>query len=166
MLKVSTEIGSRLCGSKAAMTSDSVVSDLMPPLWEEVLWPFLNAWDSVRLRTTSTQWNVPGRYGPNGELFFFLLETAAGPQGVGSVWVPASQSKQSMIEENSGRSENGSSVSSAVRMKTPWVMTRCYHQATWIRRHDCPFPARLGGGKGSPGLSYSIRCAMPRIVRS
>ena len=31
------------------MTSDRrVVSDLMLPLWEEVLWPFLDAWDSVR----------------------------------------------------------------------------------------------------------------------
>ena len=37
------------------MTSDWVVSDLMLPLWEEVLWPFLDAWDSVRLRTTATQ---------------------------------------------------------------------------------------------------------------
>ena len=55
------------------MTSDRV-SDLMLPLWEEVLWPFLAAWDSVRLRTTSSQWNVPGRYGPYGELFFFLLK--------------------------------------------------------------------------------------------
>ena len=49
-------------------------SDLMLPFWEEVLWPFLDAWDSVRLRTTSTQWNVPGRYGPDSELFFFLLK--------------------------------------------------------------------------------------------
>ena len=56
------------------MTSDRVVSDLMPPLWEELLWPFLDASDSVRLRTTATQWNVPGRYGPHGELFFFLLK--------------------------------------------------------------------------------------------
>ena len=55
------------------MTSDRVVSDLMLPLWEEALWPFLDAWDSVRLRTTSTQWNVPGRYGSYGELFLFLL---------------------------------------------------------------------------------------------
>ena len=34
--KVSTEVGSRLCGSKAAMTCDRVVSDLLLPLWEEV----------------------------------------------------------------------------------------------------------------------------------
>ena len=39
----------RLCGVRSL------------PLWEEVLWPFLDALDSVRLRTTSTQWNVPGR---------------------------------------------------------------------------------------------------------
>ena len=54
------------------MTSDRVVSDMMLLWWEQVLWPFLNAWDSVRLRTTSSQWNVPGRYRPYGELFFFL----------------------------------------------------------------------------------------------
>ena len=36
-------------GSKAAMTSNRVVSGLMLPLWEEVLWPFVDA----RLRTTS-----------------------------------------------------------------------------------------------------------------
>ena len=28
----------------------------------------------MRLRATSSQWNVPGRYGPYGELFFFLLK--------------------------------------------------------------------------------------------
>ena len=67
-------IGLRLCGSKAAMISDRVVSDLMLPLWEEVLWPFLDAWDTVRLRTTSTQWHVPGRYGPYGELYFFIFK--------------------------------------------------------------------------------------------
>ena len=31
-------------------TSDRVVPDLMLPLWEDILWPFLDAWDSVRLR--------------------------------------------------------------------------------------------------------------------
>ena len=72
--KISTEAGSRHIGSKAAMACDRVVSDLMLPLWEEVLWPFLDAWDSVRLRTTSQQWNVPRRYGPYGELFFLLVK--------------------------------------------------------------------------------------------
>ena len=36
------------------MISNRVVSGLMPPLWEEVLWPVLDAWDSVRLRTSSS----------------------------------------------------------------------------------------------------------------
>ena len=56
------------------MTGDRVVSGLVLPLWEEVLWPFLDAWDSVRLRKASTQWNVPGRYGPSGELLFLFLK--------------------------------------------------------------------------------------------
>ena len=56
------------------MTCRRVGSGLILPLWEEVLWPFLDAWDSVRLRTGSTQCNVLGRYGPHGELFFLLLK--------------------------------------------------------------------------------------------
>ena len=31
-------------------------------------------WDSVRPRTASTHWNVPGKYGPHGELLFFLIQ--------------------------------------------------------------------------------------------
>ena len=45
------------------MACDRVVSDLMLLLWEDAFWPFLDAWDSVRLRTNSAQWNVPERYG-------------------------------------------------------------------------------------------------------
>ena len=41
--------------------------------WEGV-WPNLDRWDSVRLRTASTHWNVPGRGAPHGELFFFLTQ--------------------------------------------------------------------------------------------
>ena len=39
----------------------------------EGVWPQLDPWDSVRLRTASTCWNVPRKCGPHGELFFFLL---------------------------------------------------------------------------------------------
>ena len=39
--------------------------------WEGV-WPFLEPWDVEGLRTTSGVWNVLGKYGPYGELFFFL----------------------------------------------------------------------------------------------
>ena len=31
-------------------------------------------WVSVSLRTVSTHWNVPGKYGPHGQLFFFLVK--------------------------------------------------------------------------------------------
>ena len=54
------------------MTSDRVVSDLFLPLWEEVLWSFLDAWDSVRLRTTFRDGMSQGGNEPCGELFFFL----------------------------------------------------------------------------------------------
>ena len=43
------------------------------PFWEGV-WPCLDPWDSACLRTASTFWNVPGKYGPHGELFFFLIK--------------------------------------------------------------------------------------------
>ena len=55
-----------------------VGSGVVPELWKKPLcervWPYLDPWDSVRLRTASTHWNVPGQYGPHGELFFFLLK--------------------------------------------------------------------------------------------
>ena len=43
------------------------------PSWERV-WFHLDPWDSVRLRTASVHWNVPKKYGPHGELFFFHLK--------------------------------------------------------------------------------------------
>ena len=100
------------------MTSDRVVSDLMLPLWEEVLWPFLDAWDSVRLRTTSTQWNVPVRYGPYDKLFLFLLKKEPmllrelvrfGPSiPVEAVKACAMVGLHMMAEENSWRTDSGS----------------------------------------------------------
>ena len=43
------------------------------PMWEGV-WPYLDPMDSVCLRTASMEWNVPGKYGLDGELFFFLIQ--------------------------------------------------------------------------------------------
>ena len=43
------------------------------PIWEGV-WPFLDPWDVVGLRTTASVQNVPVTYGPHGELFFFLTK--------------------------------------------------------------------------------------------
>ena len=35
---------------------------------------FVDACHSVQLRTASTQWNIPGKSRPHGELFFFLIQ--------------------------------------------------------------------------------------------
>ena len=43
------------------------------PIWEGV-WPYLDPMDRVCLRTASMEWNAPGKYGPHGELFFFLIQ--------------------------------------------------------------------------------------------
>ena len=43
------------------------------PIWEDV-WPPLDQMDSVRLRTASTLWYDPKKYGPHGELIFFLMK--------------------------------------------------------------------------------------------
>ena len=43
------------------------------PIWEAV-WPYWDPMDSVCLRTASVEWNVAGKYGPHGELFFFLIQ--------------------------------------------------------------------------------------------
>ena len=48
---------------------------MVPKTWDTpVMLDHLDPWDSVRLRTASTHRNVPGKYGPHGELFFFLLK--------------------------------------------------------------------------------------------
>ena len=52
-------------------------SGMVPKVWDktavEGVWPYLDLWDNVRLRTASVEWNVPGKYGPPGELFFSFL---------------------------------------------------------------------------------------------
>ena len=76
----------------------------------------------MRPRTTSTQWNVPGRYGPYGELFFFLLKkepmvlrelVRCGPSiPVEAVKACALVGLHIMAEEYSWRTDSGSSFSS------------------------------------------------------
>ena len=170
------------------MTSDRVVSDLMLQLWEEVLWPFLDAWDSVRLRTTSTQWNVPRRYGPYGELFFFLMEKEPMVlrelvRLVPSIWphgeflfllvqkkpavVPDSEAFNSfigdglLVPELKGGSE-ASDDDQADNMSNEALYVIGLHGSV----DNLSRPTRLGGGKGSPELPYSIGHAVPRIIRS
>ena len=47
------------------------------PIWAGV-WPYLDPMDSVCFRTASMEWNVPGKYGPHGESFFFLIQKEPG----------------------------------------------------------------------------------------
>ena len=43
------------------------------PIWKGI-WPHLGPMDGVCLRTAPVEWNVPGKYGPHGGLFFFLIQ--------------------------------------------------------------------------------------------
>ena len=49
----------------------------------EGVWLYLDPMDGVCLRTASVEWNVPGKFGPHGELFFFQIqkEPALAPVG-------------------------------------------------------------------------------------
>ena len=146
------------------MTCDRVGSGLIPdlwgkPLWEEVLRPFLDARDSVRLRTASTQWNVPGRYGPHGELFFYLLKKELselvrfGPRiPVETVKACALIGLKMMAEENAWRSNSGSSASSSSSCEDNVGNDAVRHRATW------------GGGEGSIELPHSPGHVVPGIA--
>ena len=153
------------CGIEVATTCGRVGSSLVQELWGKPLWekgwPFLDAWDSVRLRTASTQWNIPGKYGPHGELLFFLVQKKP-------AFVPDSEAFNSFIGDGFRVPElkDGSEVSDGdqadnVSNEALYVIglhgsgdkiSRCLHD--------------LGGGKGSPGLPYSIGHVVPRIIRS
>ena len=56
------------------MLRSDVGAGFLQLLWVKPIWPFLDPWDSVCLRTASVEWNVPGKYGPHGELFFVLIQ--------------------------------------------------------------------------------------------
>ena len=40
------------------------------------------------LRTASIEWNVPRKYGPYGELFFFLIQKEPATEEVGETFSP------------------------------------------------------------------------------
>ena len=67
--------GPRPCGGSGLQWLAQASSGT--PIWEGV-WPYLDPWDSVCLRTASVEWNVPGKYGPHGELFFLPDSEGAG----------------------------------------------------------------------------------------
>ena len=46
----------------------------LPPMFVEGVWTYFDPMDSVSFRTASMEWNEPGKYGPHGELCFFLIQ--------------------------------------------------------------------------------------------
>ena len=60
------------------MAPSAVGAKSLQKVWEglgwEGMWPLLDLWDVVGYRTTASIWNVPKKYGPYGELFFFFLK--------------------------------------------------------------------------------------------
>ena len=54
------------------MRSPVACAGFLQSLWEKPIWE--DPMDSVCLRTVSMEWNVPGKFGPHGELFFFLIQ--------------------------------------------------------------------------------------------
>ena len=64
--------------TRTAMACSWVSSGILKKKWErpfsEGVWPYLDPWGSVRLRTASTHRNFPGKFGPHSELIFFLIK--------------------------------------------------------------------------------------------
>ena len=60
------------------MAYSDVGTKILKDMWEgtfwEGVWPCLDPWDSVRLRTASTCRNLPVKCRPHGELFFLLIK--------------------------------------------------------------------------------------------
>ena len=60
--------------TRSPMADDDLRQSLgEKPIWEGV-WPYLDAMDTVCLRTVSMEWNVSEKYGPHGGLLFFLIQ--------------------------------------------------------------------------------------------
>ena len=53
-------------------------SKILQTMWEGPfsvgVWNSLDPWDVVGLRPTASVWNIPRKYGPFGELLFFLIK--------------------------------------------------------------------------------------------
>ena len=63
---------------------------MVPKVWDKLLWErvwlYLDPWDSVRLRTASTHWNVPKKYGPHGEPLVLSEVVEFGPASQPKQW--------------------------------------------------------------------------------
>ena len=57
----------------------------------------LGPWESVCLRTASLEWNVPGKYGPYGELFFCLIQKEPATMPDGETLAPSSMLTSALL---------------------------------------------------------------------
>ena len=139
-----------------------------------------------------TQWNVPGRYGPCGELFFFLLEKepmvlrelsrlVPSIRSHGELllqlvqkkpnFVPDSEAFNSYIgdgflvpelKDESEASKDEQTDSSSENNVGSGALFVIGLEKNW--RRNCPLPTRLGGGKGSLELPKSPGHAVPGVA--
>ena len=73
-------IGGRVASQWRALASSKVCGKSRSG---RAFWPCLDSMDSVCSRTASVEWNGPGKYGPHGELFFFLIQKKPATDQVG-----------------------------------------------------------------------------------
>ena len=163
------------------MTSDWVVSDLMPPLWEEVLWPFLNAAHNRHAMECLREIRAVRR-----ALLLPFEGTVDGPQGAGSVWVqqPAAwrASLFFLVQKKPALVPDSEAVNSFIGDGFPVPELKGGSEASDDDQADnvsneavyviglhgsgdknLSLPTRLGGGKGRPELPHSIGRAVPRF---
>ena len=172
------------------MACDRVVSDLMLSLWEEIWWPFLDAWDNVRPRATLRNGMSQGDMGRVVNSFFPLGKGANGPQGAESAgpsngpqgelllllmqkkptFVPDSEAFNSYIgdgflaPELKDKSEASKDEQADGSSETTWVMACCLSSGYIDLAAQLPSSSRLGGGKGSLELPKSPGHVAPGIA--
>ena len=73
---------------RSPMADDGLLRSLGEKLIWEGVWPYLNAMDTVCLRTASMDWNVSEKCGPHDELFFFPIQMEPATEPVGETFSP------------------------------------------------------------------------------
>ena len=71
------------------------------PCWKR-MWPFLDTWDVVGRRTTASSWNIPSKYGPHGELIFFMKKQSTYLREMVDFWARRSFGGGKYEEHNVG----------------------------------------------------------------
>ena len=132
-------------------------SQLLSSQYWEGVWPHLDPWDVVRLRTSSSYWNAPGRYGPHSELFFFLIKKE--PQFKPSVLAETLKACALIglhllaAEGGSGSANRGPRVKAFLRptfATTMWKALLCMLSDQIGQAERCPFSWKTVNQRGWP----------------